>query len=94
MMYPGDTVDPILIAELGGAPHLDVHGYDAHGAIIEVSAFCSRMQALREPVVKIIHGRGKGILRTALLAWAKREKLRAVDSTLSHEAGVVLYIEL
>lgn len=89
-----DSIDPLFIAELGGAPEIDVHGYDAHGAIFEVSAFCSRMKALREPAVKIIHGRGEGILRTALLAWARRERYRAVDSSLPHESGAVLYVQL
>lgn len=85
--------DPITIAELGGAPTIDVHGFDAHSAIFEVSAFCSRMFALREPVVKVIHGHGKGILRQALQKWAKQHKYRAQDSSLPHEAGAVLYIQ-
>ncbi len=86
--------DPLILAEMGDVPSIDVHGYDAAGAVYEVSVFCSRMRAHREQAVKIIHGRGKGILRDVLLRWAKQEGLRAVDSSVPYESGGVLYIQL
>lgn len=86
------AMDPITLAEIGGCPEIDVHGYDVSGAIFEVSAFAARQLRREEDVVKVIHGRGTGKLREALVRWAQRAGYRAQDSRVPHEMGAVLYL--
>lgn len=84
--------DPIAIAELGGCPELDVHGYDVAGAIFEVGAFAERILDRHADVVKVQHGRGSGKLREALIKWASKEGYRVQDSSVPFETGAVLYL--
>lgn len=84
--------DPIAIAELGGCPELDVHGYDVAGAIFEVGAFAERILDRHADVVKVQHGRGSGKLREALIKWARKEGYRVQDSSVPFETGAVLYL--
>ena len=87
--------NPITLAELGGAPTIDVHGFDIKNAIYEIDAFCEREWARGELVVKVVHGRGSGKLREGILRWANdRSDLRIQDSTVPSETGAVLYIAL
>lgn len=81
------------LADLMAAPTIDVHGYDVHGAIFEIDAFCERAWAKREPAVRIMHGRGQGVLRAGILRWVKTQgHLVAEDSPLPFETGAVLYL--
>lgn len=84
--------DPIALAEIGGCPEIDVHGHDVAGAIFEVSAFAERVLNRHARVIKIQHGRGKGVLREAIKNWAKREGYLIRDSTVPFETGAVLYL--
>ncbi len=84
--------DPITLAELGGCPEIDIHGYDVSGAIFEVSAFTERILGRHADVVKVQHGRGSGKLREAIRTWAKKEGYRAQDSSVPFETGAVLYL--
>lgn len=83
----------IPFADLAGAPTLDVHGYDVHGALFEIDAFCERAWAKRVPAVRIMHGRGQGALRAGILRWVgTRPHLSVEDSPLPSETGAVLYL--
>ncbi len=84
--------DPITLAELGGCPEIDVHGYDVSGALFEISAFAERVLDRHSPVIKIQHGRGSGKLREAIIKWAKNEGYRVQDSSVPFETGAVLYL--
>lgn len=85
----------LTLADMLEAPTIDVHGYDASGAIFEVDAFCERAWAKRLPAVRVMHGRGAGILRRALLDWtAGQAHLGAEDSTDPAERGAVIYLFL
>jgi Mismatch repair ATPase (MutS family) len=84
-------------AELGGAPELDLHGMNSDIAIGELDYFLNRQWHHKEPIIKIIHGRGSGILRQAIHTWLKQHKkliLAFRDSTQLDEAGAVTYIAL
>ena len=86
---------PMTLADLLGAPVLDIHGYDVPGALFEVEAFCERAWAKGASAVKIIHGRGQGRLRQAVLAWACRQPgYRSEDSVFPGETGAVVYVGL
>lgn len=56
----------ISLAEMGGAPEIDLHGRDAVDAELETERFLSQAYACGESVVKIIHGKGTGTLRRAV----------------------------
>ena len=86
------AMDPIALAEIGGCPEIDVHGYDVSGAVFEVSAFAARHLLRDDMAIKVIHGRGTGKLREALVRWAGQAGYRAEDSHLPHEMGAVLYV--
>lgn len=66
----------IYAAELGGvAPAVDLHGLDKNQALHMLDSFLNHEFAGAErrdvKAVKIIHGRGEGILRQAILAHLK-----------------------
>ncbi len=87
------TPDPITLAELGGAPTIDVHGFDVANAIYEIDSLYERSWAKGEAAVRVVHGRGTGILREGILRWARgRSDLRVQDSTVPSETGAVLYL--
>lgn len=82
-------------AELGGAPELDLHGMSSDAALKELDYFLNRQWHHKEPILKIIHGRGTGVLRKAIHSWLKRHKplvLAFRDSTRLDEVGAVTYI--
>lgn len=53
----------LSIAEMAGAPEVDLHGYDAPAAEVAVDALLARAFEAREEAVRIIHGKGTGVLR-------------------------------
>ncbi len=84
-------------AELGGAIELDLHGMRIENAIRELEHFLHAQWYHKEPIVRVIHGRGSGQLRQAIHTWLKlHKKIVATfrDSTNSHEAGAVTYVVL
>ncbi len=74
----GDPIEVALFAaELGGsAPELDLHGLPADEAAREIDLFVNFEFAgkprLDFKVVKIIHGRGAGVLRQAAINYLKK----------------------
>lgn len=84
----------MTLADQLGAETIDLHGYDVSGALFELDMFCERVWA-RRGTVRVVHGRGKGKLRQAILDWAKRQMdLEAADSDLVGETGAIIYIAL
>jgi len=64
---------------LGVTPTLDLHGYGVAEALAETESFLQRAQAAREPVVRIIYGKGhgspegRGVLRDVIPRWLERD---------------------
>ena len=92
---PINPYEPALFgAELSeDIPQLDLHGMRAHLAESELDAFVQRTFMDGEEAIKIIHGRGTGVLKALV-----EEYLRANDqliasfrgSTQPHEQGAVI----
>ncbi len=89
-------LDPLFFsAELGGAPELDLHGSSVDVAIGQLDPFLHAHWHHREPIVKIIHGRGTGALRLAIHRWLKGQSRMVEEfreSTRLDEAGAVTYV--
>ena len=62
----GDIDALFLVAEIGEVPQIDLHGKDAYTAVYEAEAFIHESYMSGEEVVKLIHGSGAGVLRTAI----------------------------
>jgi len=87
----------IFAAELGGhAVSIDLHGLDAHEALLQLDAFLNRCFVHDGAVVRIIHGRGSGKLRTAIRSALKTHPLVSMyrDANSSTEDGGVTYVAL
>jgi dsDNA-specific endonuclease/ATPase MutS2 len=56
----------IFAAEVGHAPEIDLHGKSRHEALGLLESFLNHEFVAGTEVVKIIHGRGNGILRNAI----------------------------
>lgn len=74
------------IRELFGVtPTLDLHGLGVKEALQETERFLHHAQALNEPVVRIIYGKGhgspggKGVLRDVVPRWLEREGAPLVE---------------
>jgi DNA mismatch repair protein MutS2 len=90
------NLDPLFFsAELGQASELDLHGVTVAMALGELEHFLHAHWHHREPIVRIIHGRGSGTLRQAIHKWLKlHPKMVAEfrDSTRIDEVGAVTYV--
>lgn len=69
-----DIESALFSAELGDAPTLDLHGQSVNVAIDMLSDFINHEFMEGSPVIKIIHGRGSGVLRKAVHAWLNSQK--------------------
>jgi len=64
---------------LGITPTLDLHGLGVRDAVAETERFLRHAQALGEPVVRIVYGKGRGspggrgVLRNVIPSWLERE---------------------
>jgi len=74
------------IRELFGVtPTLDLHGLGVKEALQETERFLRHAQALNEPAVRIIYGKGhgspggKGVLRDVVPRWLDREGATLVE---------------
>jgi len=65
----------LLREMLGIAPTLDLHGLGVREALTETERFLRHAQALGEPVVRIVYGKGhgspgaRGVLRDVVPRW-------------------------
>ena len=64
---------------LGITPTLDLHGLGVRDALEETERFVRHAYALREPVVRIVYGKGhgspggRGVLRDVIPRWLEHE---------------------
>jgi dsDNA-specific endonuclease/ATPase MutS2 len=86
----------IFAAELGHAPQIDLHGMPSHEALGELERFLNHEFLAGTEVVKIIHGRGRGILRQAIRKALKEHELvaRFRDADNPAQKGGVTYAAL
>ena len=70
---------------LGITPTLDLHGYGVREAVEETERFLRHAQALGEPVVRIVYGKGhgspegRGVLRDVIPRWLDRDGAALVE---------------
>jgi DNA-nicking Smr family endonuclease len=70
---------------LGIIPTLDLHGLGVSAAVQETERFLRHAQALGEPVVRVVYGKGhgspgqRGVLREVIPRWLEREGAALVD---------------
>lgn len=64
----------IWAAEMGSSPTIDLHGQSKESALSELDAFIHREIMKGTRVIKIIHGRGSGKMRSAVHEWLKKQK--------------------
>lgn len=85
----------IMAAELGGqVPTLDLHGQNADEALLSLENFLFQRHPPGE-ALRIIHGRGEQILKTAVHKWLKKNTEHVAyfrDSQLPREMGGVTYV--
>lgn len=62
----------MLAAEIGEAPEIDLHGDSVDLALSRLDTFVHQELMRGSEAVKIIHGRGTGKLRDAVLAWLRK----------------------
>lgn len=97
---PADPFESAMFAaELGDAPSIDLHGQSAHLALATMDTFLHQEMMRSTPAVRIIHGRGNGILRSAIrqqLTDLKRRDVIAAfrDTTNPAHAGAVVIVAL
>jgi DNA mismatch repair protein MutS2 len=84
----------IFAAELGSAPSIDLHGLGEHEAVIELVSHLNRHFCHQGGVVKVVHGRGTGVLRKAIHRMLKNDPLVAYfrDAHSPREHGGVTYV--
>ena len=71
------AVQPALNADI---PEIDLHGCTEDEALVTLELFLHHAFASRTPRVRVIHGKGNGILRAAVRsALARNPLVKAVD---------------
>lgn len=63
-------VDPFLY----NYPKLDLHGYDSTGAVAKLIMFIDENIKLDNKNLIVVHGKGKGILKSAIHFYLKTDK--------------------
>ncbi len=61
-----------LAAEIGQSPSIDLHGLSSDEALHALDQFIHHEIMQGTDAVRIVHGRGDGILRRAVQAWLKQ----------------------
>lgn len=94
-----DAEAAIFAAELGDAPAIDLHGMPKHLALSELEAFFHSELVKGTDAIKIIHGRGDQILRTAVRAWLEKPEQKKLvkkfrDSANPAQNGAVTIVAL
>jgi len=78
---PGHAPSPARPNPNPAIPSVDLHGYSAANALITLELFLHHEYARRTPRVRVIHGKGNGILRDAVRRELARNTLvRAIDT--------------
>lgn len=54
---------------------IDLHGYDRYSALLKTKEFIKDNNKLNNKLLKIIHGRGEGILKEEIHKYLKTEPL-------------------
>jgi DNA mismatch repair protein MutS2 len=90
------TEAALFAAEIGESPSLDLHGMDSHEAIRAMDSFLNSEFMQGSEAVRIIHGRGQGILRKAVHAALQTHPLVAKfrDAVHHGQQGGVTVIAL
>jgi len=86
-----------LAAELGGeVSEIDIHGMDRRSAVEALDAFVQQAFMRGDSILRIIHGRGEGVLREEVTKWLEGHELveMSQSSTNPSETGAVILIKL
>ncbi len=65
-----ERIDPFLY----NLPHLDLHGYDRTGAAAMTKMFIDENLRVDNKKIVIVHGKGEGIVRSAIHEYLKTDK--------------------
>ena len=65
-----EYVDPFLY----NAPRIDLHGYDRTGAVAMTKMFIDENVKLDQKILLIVHGKGTGVLKSAIHEYLKSDK--------------------
>ena len=63
-------VDPFLF----DVPSIDIHGYDRNGGVAMVKNFIDNQIRIGKKQVRIVHGKGEGILKQATHEYLRKDK--------------------
>ena len=75
---PAPRVRPELSANI---PEIDLHGFSERDALVTLELFLHHAYTQRTPRVRVIHGKGDGVLRAAVRrALARSPLVRAIDT--------------
>jgi len=77
-------------------PSIDLHGYSVFEAELEVDTFLNTSLDNGESVVKIIHGKGSGILADAMRNFLSMHRMvQYMEPAMgTYESGAVIYVIL
>ncbi len=84
----------LMAAELGGAPECDLHAaVDTHDGVKMAEQFVDQQFMAGERVVKLVHGRGRGLMRSDVQRMLSDNELVEYfrDSTVPGEQMAVTY---
>ena len=74
------------------APSIDLHGMDREYAVFIAKEFIQDQYKLKNNTVRIIHGVGSGILRSAIHEYLKHEKIVKEFKTNYNNSGETIII--
>lgn len=89
--------DDLLGAELGAdIPEIDIHGMDRRSALDALETFLQQAFVRGDRVVRIVHGRGAGVLREEVAKWLDAHALVRTSrpSMTGSGAGAVTLVQL
>jgi DNA mismatch repair protein MutS2 len=91
-----DAEAAIFAAELGSVPTIDLHDQTPDQAISMLDGFLNHECVQGTEAVKIIHGRGSGKMRKAVIAFLREHPLVRLVKDASHlgQQGGVTYVAL
>lgn len=92
---PNTSESKLFAAEFGGyASEIDLHGMDPQSAMHELDVFLHAAYAHGDDVVKVIHGRGTGIMREAVKKFLRDQSIVETFRDAYHmtESSGVTYV--